>query len=211
MDSAAPLSDEECFELLTAACQGDDHAASRLFGAFRDLVTGFVELRIDGPLRSRIGADDIWQETCLEATKRLGEFRDRRPMPFHVWLLKTAQKQIGRAREKHLVRQRRDARREVQLPDRSSIALARQLARFSSPSQQIMKQEQRQILADAIFGLEPTEREILLLRHMEQLDFRDIAEVLEISYPNARQRHVRALMTLRSACEQSGIDFGSLN
>lgn len=203
-------SDEQSLQLAAKACQGDDQAARDLFEPFYTLVVDYIELRMDDQLRSQVDADDIWQETLIEATNRLEDYLDRKPMPFRVWMLKTAQKHLGRAREKHLVRQRRDLRRNVPIPDRSSMALAKQLIRFSSPSQAAMKREHNQILADVIARLDANDREILLLRHIQHIDFPDIAELLEISYASARQRHVRALVRLRNACERQGIDLEAI-
>ncbi|MEM9659257.1 MAG: sigma-70 family RNA polymerase sigma factor, partial [Planctomycetota bacterium] len=161
------------------------------------------------PLRARVGASDIVQESMIEAQRRLSDFDDRRPMPFRVWVLKLAAERLAQARIKHLVRQRRAAGREVRLPERSSMALAAHLAEHSTPSEHVMRMERNKAVAEQIGCLKESHREILVLRHMDELNYEEIGAMLEISAATARQRYVRALMRLRSLCAAAGLTSGS--
>ena len=146
----------------------------------------FIELRVSGPLRPRVDPEDLWQETLIEAHQRLSEFLKRRPMPFRVWLVKTARKQLTRARGKHLLATRRQVTQQVAIPDRSSLVLAQRLIGISSPSQHAMRNERGEQLAELLTQLPEQDRELMLLRHFEDFSFREIAEMLETDYAKTR-------------------------
>jgi RNA polymerase sigma-70 factor (ECF subfamily) len=208
MNSKSPDSDtsDQHRQLARQACAGDAEAARRLFADLHGPLCHFVNVRLDARLRSRLDASDIVQETLIQAHRRLGEFVRHKPMPFRIWLYKLATKQLGHARVKHLVREKRAATREMRLPDRSSMVLADQLMRHSTPSNYAMKRERNRALAKLVAHLGAVEREILLLRHLEGLSYREIATVLEISSDAARQKYVRALMLLREMCTDAGLE-----
>lgn len=196
-------------DLALQASNGDEDAARELFSAYDQQLRHFVRLRMEGALRNRLDASDIVQDTLMEANRRLKDYLHRQPMPLRIWLYKLASKQLGHARTKHLVRAKRTARREEPLPDRSSILLANRLVRPMTPSEHIMKQERNRKLAELIQRLGSMEREILLMRHMEGLNYQEISEILEITAASARQKYVRTLLWLRKLCVEAGIE-GSL-
>jgi RNA polymerase sigma-70 factor (ECF subfamily) len=105
--------------LLRGAAAGDRRAFDRLLARHRNSVCKFVELRMDPRMRTRVDASDVVQETQLEAFRRLPGFLERRPMPFHVWLRKTANERLLMTRRKHVDAGQRAVGREVPLPDRS--------------------------------------------------------------------------------------------
>lgn len=76
-------------ELLREAGAGSAQAYDRLFARHRARLHEFVALRLDPRLRPRIDADDVVQETQLEAFRRLSEFLTQRPMP-RVWSIRTS-------------------------------------------------------------------------------------------------------------------------
>src|SRR5262249_45629528 len=88
-DELTPDSDETP-GLREEARAGDRRAFDRLLAGHRAELRQFVELRMDPRMRGRVDASDVVQETQLEVYRRLEDFLDRRPMPFHVWLRKTA-------------------------------------------------------------------------------------------------------------------------
>ena len=113
--------------LLEQAMAGDADAFGRLVEPHRPALLDAIERRLDHRLLPRVDASDVVQEAQLEAFRRLGDFFDRRPMPFRLWLLKTAHERLLKLVRRHLDAAKRTLRREVPLPDRSSILLARRL------------------------------------------------------------------------------------
>src|SRR5258708_5691482 len=118
---------EDTVRLLVQAQAGDRGAFEQLFARHRPFLRQVVSLRIDPRLRARVDPSDVVQETQLEAYRRLGDFLQRQPMPFRIWLRKTACERLLKIREHHVAAARRSLQREVQLPDRSSLLLARHL------------------------------------------------------------------------------------
>jgi RNA polymerase sigma-70 factor (ECF subfamily) len=192
--------------LLEAIDRGDPQALEDLLQRHRSALHDFIEIHCDPRLRARIDASDIVQDTQMEVVRRLGDFLASRPMPFRLWLRKKAMDRLLNLRRDHLTRARRSLAREQALPDRSSLLLARPLlARLPSPSQQIEAQELAERVSRAVAQLSDADREILLLRHAEDLPFEEIGCLLDIDPAAARKRFGRALIRLQSILRAEGL------
>src|SRR5215471_12211881 len=117
---------EETHALLQQARAGDRQAFERLFSRYRDYLRQVVELRLNPRLRPRVDPSDVVQETQLEAFRRLADYLEREPMPFRLWLRKTAQERLVMLQRHHLGAARRTVDREASLLGTSSLQLAEQ-------------------------------------------------------------------------------------
>jgi RNA polymerase sigma-70 factor (ECF subfamily) len=191
--------DDEMEPLLVKASGGDQSAFDRLFHRFRSELRQFIDVRLDRRLRSRFDASDVVQEAQLEAFRRLNEFLARRPMPFRVWLHKTAHQRLARLRRDHLKTAKRAADRERELPDQPSAVVVRKLvgAASLSPSQHLARREAGEQVHRALTELPEADREILLMRTVDGLSYDEAACILEIEPAAARKRYGRALLRLR--------------
>jgi RNA polymerase sigma-70 factor (ECF subfamily) len=188
----------ETQRLLRRIHGGDRQAFEKLFARHRPYLRQIVDLRLDPKVRARVDPSDVVQETHLEAFRRLPDYLERRPMPFRLWLRKTAYERLLMLQRHHLQAQRRAVDREVALPDRSSVQLFRQLlAPGSTPSQQLARAELARRVRQAVAQLAEIDREILLMRNLEGLSNHEVAQVLEIEPAAASQRYGRALLRLR--------------
>jgi RNA polymerase sigma-70 factor (ECF subfamily) len=161
---------------------------------------------MDRRLRARVDPSDVVQEAQLEAFRRLPDFLERRPMSFRLWLRKTAQERLIKLRRLHLGAARRDARREAPSPDASALFLARQLlANGPTPSQDAAGRERARRIREAVERLAEGDREILVLRNLEELSNEESAEVLGVKPAAASQRYGRALLRLRKALAVDGL------
>jgi RNA polymerase sigma-70 factor (ECF subfamily) len=187
--------------------QGDRSALAALYGAHRDLLRRWVEHRLDPRMRGRLSASDVLQEVYLAAEQRLEHFRELPDMPFSVWIRLLAGQRVIDAHRRHLGAEARDAGREVAL-DRggattSAANLAERLAGdFSSPSQAAMRHELAEQLARAIEAMDPLDRDVLELRHFDELSNDEVARLLAIPKGTASKRYVRALGRLRTILER---------
>jgi RNA polymerase sigma-70 factor (ECF subfamily) len=198
---------QETLALLEQADSGDTAACDRLLERHQRGLRAFVELRLDPQLRTRLNASDVVQEANLEAIRRLPDFLRRRPMPFRLWLRKTAHERLLMLRRRHLGAKRRAVRREVQFPNALSQALAKLLlARGSSPSDHLDRKDLAQRVQQALAGLTETDRELLLMRNYEGLEYEEIACILGIELAAVRKRHGRALLRLHAALKNLGED-----
>jgi RNA polymerase sigma-70 factor (ECF subfamily) len=190
-------------ELLDQARAGDHAAADRLLAQHREPVRRMIDLRLDPAIAARVDASDVVQEVLLEASRRLDLYLRSPNMPFHLWLRHIAKDHIIDAHRRHRQAQRRGVDREqpaapAGLQDHSSIELA---ARFVdqelTPASAAMQQELQRRLHLAIAELDEDDREIVLMRHFEQLSNQDVAETLHLTEAAASMRHLRALRRLR--------------
>ncbi len=197
----------ELLELLTRAT-GDPGAWGKLLEQYRDRLRTMLELRMSCRLRGRLDPSDVIQETCLEAHQRLEEYLERPTVPFYVWLRGLANQRMMIAWRRHLGTKLRDAAREISLdqpafPAATSAALAARLVgQIATPSSAAVLAEQKLLLQSALNELDTIDREILILRHFEDLSTSETAAVLGISMPATCNRYVRALARLKSIFNQ---------
>src|SRR6516162_10288867 len=193
----------ETKRLLRNAAQGDRDGWGRLLEQHRDRLRRMLGLRLDPRLQGRVDASDVIQETYLEASARLAEYLQKPTMPFFLWLRFLAGQKLVTLHRHHLGRQMRDAGREIslyrgRLPEASSAALAAQLmGREARPSEAAIRAELKIRLQEALNSMDPLDREILALRHFEQLSLAEAAEVLGMTESGACRRHLRALKRLK--------------
>jgi RNA polymerase sigma-70 factor (ECF subfamily) len=205
MTAMTPDSAETC-GLLQQVAQGDRRALGRLLQRYRPRLHAFVAARLDPQVRSRLDPSDVVQELQLEVTRRMDDFLNRSPMPFHLWVRKTAYERLLKVRREHRQRARRAVDREVALPDHSSLLVAQPLlAGASSPSQQLAARDFADRVGRAVAELEESDREILLMRHAEELAYAEISCLLDIEADAARKRYGRALLRLRKVLKDHGL------
>jgi RNA polymerase sigma-70 factor, ECF subfamily len=163
-----------------------------------------ISLRLDQRLQGRIDPSDVLQEAFLVASLQLKDYAKDRAIPFFLWLRLVAGQKLVALHRHHLGKQMRDAGREValyqgSLPQASSTALAaRLLGRETAPSEAAMRAEVALRLETALNAMDPLDREVLVLRHFEQLSNAEAAQVLNIQAAAASKRYVRALRRLKS-------------
>lgn len=188
---------------IARAAGGDAAAWRELVGAYRERLRRMIGLRLDPRLRGRVDPSDLVQETFLDATGHLPDYQRDPPLPFYLWLRQLAGTRLAKAHRHHLGTLRRDVRREISIPVESvpgvsSVALAGQLAgREGHPSEAAHRAELRLQLEQLLDRFEPIEREILALRHFEQLSNSEAARVLNLTEAAASKRYIRALERLR--------------
>ena len=198
---------DNCAELLKRAADGDASARGQLLLQHRAKLERMVAIRMDARLAQRIDASDVVQEATIEADRRLSEYLANPSMDFYLWLRWLTRERLIDLHREHLDTQKRDARREqsVQIDnDRSAAALANVLVgELTSPSNALEREQNRTIVRAAISQLAPIDREILVLRHFEQMSTSQAAEVLNLSKSGAGKRHVMALRKLKGILEDT--------
>jgi len=193
--------------LVERACRGDRAAREQLLDRHRPLLLRVVAVRMDRRLAARVDPSDIVQETLARAARDLSDYLRSRRVPLSVWLRQIAWERLADMHRLHIRAQRRSVTREepggIPLPDGSAIQLAKRLlASGTSPSQRMIRDEEHEKLRAAVLALPERDREILVMRHLEQLDNTEIAAALQISEGTVRVRHVRALRRLRELLDE---------
>lgn len=187
-------------QLLERIGQGDRSATELLMQRHRELLRQYIELRLEPGLRQRVDPSDVVQEAQIEIIRRLDDFLVRNPMPFHVWIRKTAWQNLARLRRYHLQTEGRNQLREVRLPDSISLLLIRSFgAGPGQPLDELVRRELTMRVQEAVNELSEIDREILLLRAWEGLDNQSVATVLDLDPGTTSKRYARALLRLRQA------------
>jgi RNA polymerase sigma-70 factor (ECF subfamily) len=199
MNEAAPQS---VHAWLKRAAAGDAESWRRLLEPHHERLRRMVAGRMDPRLQGRVDPSDVLQNAYLDATRQLKKYLDNTTLPFFLWLRALVGSQLARTHRQHLGTQQRDAGREVPLleppPDMSSAVLAHcLLGRGERPSEETARAELRERLQCLLEQLSAADREVLALRHFEQLSTTETAAVLGISAAAAGKRYIRALERLR--------------
>ena len=203
-DSASNLDDEP---LIRRAAGGDDGSLAELFSRYRKRLRRMVRLRLDRRLQGRVDASDVIQEAYLDVAQQLPHYLVKREMSFFLWLRLVAGQRLMRIHREHLGAAMRDAGREVSLykgamPQASSVSLAAQLLGHYTPASQAVSRAEIQIqIQTALNDMEPIDREIIALRHFEELTNAEVAEVLDLETSTASKRYIRALKRLQIMLE----------
>jgi RNA polymerase sigma-70 factor, ECF subfamily len=204
----------QTIELLQRAGQGDAAAVNGLLERHRQALRRLVELRMDRGLQRRVDASDIVQEVLIEANRRLPEYLDQRKLPFHLWLRQMARDRIIDAHRRHKVAARRSVDREQPLAvpgvgGQSTMDLAAQLRdRELTPAAAATWHELQRRFQAAIDMLDEQDREVVVMRHYEQLSNQEVAQTLGLSEAAAGMRYVRAVRRLRGLLNEVSASGG---
>lgn len=194
---------KDTMQLIERLRAGDREAFNEVFTRHRGRLRRMVEMRMDWRLQARLDASDVLQEAFLEAALRMNDYLREPTLPLFLWLRLIVGERLTRLHRQHLGTKMRDAGREVSLyreplPAASSMALAAQLlGKQTSPSQAALRAERMLRLQDALNTLDPIDREVLSLRHFEELTRAETAKILGIEESAAAKRYVRALKRLK--------------
>ena len=195
-------------DLLQRAKAGDAAALGALFAHYRDRLRKMVRLRLDRRVAGRLDPSDVLQEAYLDVARRFPEYAAAPEVPFYVWLRALTGQRLIDLHRQHLGAQMRDAGREVSLyrgalPQASSASLAQQmLAGLTSPTQAAVRAERQIQLQEALNGLDPLDREVVVLRHFEELNNVETAAVLGIDTSAASKRYIRAIRRLKAILDR---------
>ena len=193
----------ESAELLNRLKDGDDQALATLFALGRDRLLRMVEFRLDARLRGRVEAEDVVQEAYLDAAKRVHHFAEDSSTSFFIWLRMVVTQTLIDIHRRHLGAQMRDAGREAarrgaRYSQTTTVSLAANLmGTLTSPTLAARRAELAERLRETLDEMEPIDREVLALRHFEELTNSEVAEELGIQQKAASIRYVRALRRLK--------------
>jgi RNA polymerase sigma-70 factor (ECF subfamily) len=195
-----PESEEQLLERWRG---GDHQALGELFALHHARLERHVRFRMDRRLAGRLDPDDVLQEAYLAAAQRAGHYLGNPKHSVFVWLRMVVGQTLIDLHREHLGARMRDAGREVPLQRprpllATSASMVMQLVgSLTSPSQVVMRAELASQLERALANMNPTDQEILALRHFEELSNSEVAEVLELDPKAASIRYVRALRRLK--------------
>jgi RNA polymerase sigma-70 factor (ECF subfamily) len=187
--------------LLRRAQAGDGPALGQLLALYENYLLLLARMQIGRRLQSKVDAADLVQDTFLEAQRHFAQFRGRTEEELVSWLRQILAGNLANLVRRYCGTRRRDIRLERELVaelDQSSRLLDRALlAPGSTPSQQAVRREQAVLLADALRRLPDDYREVLILRHLEELSFPELARRMGRSVGSVEKLWVRGLAELR--------------
>jgi RNA polymerase sigma-70 factor, ECF subfamily len=192
-------------DLLLRIEGGDDRAMTEMFTRHRERLRQMIRLRLDRRLQGRIDSSDVLQDTFLEVARRAQEYVAHPDMPPFIWLRYLTGQTLSALHRHHLKVHMRDAGKEVSLrhratPQANSASLAEMLlGRLTSPSRAARRAEMQLKLQETLNAMEPFDREVLALRHFEELSNGEVAQVLGLTKTAASNRYIRALRRLKAA------------
>jgi RNA polymerase sigma-70 factor (ECF subfamily) len=193
----------ELIELRRRVERGDQAALLELYARHRARLKRMVKLRLDRRLQGRLDPSDVLQEAYIDVARRAREYLASPAMPVFLWLRWITAQRLLVLHRRHLGSKARDVKVEVALhhgalPRAASASLAEMLlGRLTSPTRAALRVELQLRLQEVLNAMEPIDREIVTLRHFEELNNTETAQVLGISQTAASNRYVRALKRLK--------------
>lgn len=186
---------------------GDLDALAELFDHYHSRLWRTVQFRMDARLRGRVDADDVLQEAWLDAVKRVDSFLKDASRSIFVWFRMIVSQTLVDIHRRHISTQKRSAASEFSI-DRgwsaasTSMSLSfHLLGHLTSPSQAVVRRELTEQLEQALQGMTNVDREVLALRHFEELTNRETAQIIGISEQAASVRYMKALGRLKYVME----------
>jgi RNA polymerase sigma-70 factor, ECF subfamily len=209
-----PSADSSTDRLLNRAAAGDRAAVNELLARHRDRLRQMVSVRMDHRLAGRVDPSDVAQDAMAEAARRLPEYLKRRPIPFYPWLRQLAWNRLLDLYRFHIQGARRAVGREAgfnaDLSDESVMALAQGLmATGTSPSRNVIREELRQRVRTALTQLPEHYREVLVMRHLEQLSIKEIAALAGVSEGTVKSRLFRGMDQLHRLLDDQSWGVGT--
>ncbi len=198
------MSEDSSPELIDRVIQGDHDALAELFLQHRDRLWRMVNFRMDPRLHGRVDADDVLQESWMSAVQRIDHFLSDASRSIFVWFRLITSQTLIDIHRRHLGTQKRNAAAEFSIhggwtSSSTSFSLSHHLlGHLTSPSQAALREELSQTLKTALDSMNEIDREVLALRHFEQLTNRETAQIIGISEQAASDRYIRALGRLKS-------------
>lgn len=184
---------------------GDENKIAEVFSQYEEKLQRMVRFRLDRRLYGRVDTADVMQDVWMEASRRIEDYTSNPAVPFFIWVRQIAWQIIIDLHRRHLGAQKRNVSQEVSLAKfgvGTSISIAAQLVGdLTSPSQAAIREEKLVTLRDALESMDKIDREVLALRHFEELSNNEVAEVLGLQKTAASNRYVRALKRLKSILE----------
>ena len=190
-------------QMAGAGLEPDGHELAELFDRHRARLRRMVQVRLDRRLQGRVDPSDVLQEAQIDVLRRAAEYAANPTMSPYLWLRFLTAQRLMILHRHHLGAQMRAAGQEVSLyrgalPEATSVSLAALLlGRLTSPTQAAQRAEMKIRLQEALNSMDPIDREILTLRHFEEMGNSEAAEVLGIGKTAACNRYLRALKRLR--------------
>jgi RNA polymerase sigma-70 factor, ECF subfamily len=188
--------------LLSRAADGDDLARAQLLSGYRNQLRRMIAIRLDKRLAARVDASDVVQEAMKDAHARMPEYFADPQLAFYPWLRRIAVDRLADVYRTHMGADKRSVLREhiwtLNINDESVAELAQSIVTSSiNPGQRAAQAELQTRMQAALMVLKPHDREVLVLRYLEQLGIMEIADTLGISQTAVTSRHLRALQRLR--------------
>ena len=195
-------------ELWAVAHAGDESALGILFERHRNRLECMVRIRMDSRLQGRVDPADVLQDAYLAIRGKFPQYSAESQLPFFLWLRLEVGQTLVDVHRFHLGTQMRNATQEVSLyhgalPPVSSLSLAEHLlGKLTTASNAAMRVELKLRVQEAINSMNPQDREVLILRHFEELNNAETSQVLDIKPSAAVNRYVRALKRLKQVFEE---------
>lgn len=190
--------------LRTSAVEDREDVLSQFFVEYRARLKRMVEYRMDARLTGRVDASDVLQEAYIDAVRRVGHFvQSDESVSLYLWLRQITEQSMIDIHRRHFRAKKRDVRRDISI-DRDTSERSSDLPRsvqlpsnHTSPSLKAIRLEQEAAIEVALSMMAPRDREVIELRHFDELSNTQVAEVLGLSTTAACNRYVRALKRLQ--------------
>lgn len=189
--------------LIDRLASGDREALAALFALHRDRLRRMVEFRLHPRLERRIDPDDVLQDAYMDAVQRIDSYCQQKDPSSYLWLRLIVGQTLVDLHRRHLGAKMRNANQEVPMHRLAGPSVSSETMTFhltgglTSPSIAAQRAETAQALRAALDEMDEIDREVIVLRHLEELSNAEVAAILGLQSSAASNRYVRALGRLK--------------
>ncbi len=186
---------------LRLARAGDRHALGELLQSYRKYLMFLARSGLHQQMQGKADPADLVQEVCLAASDCFSEFRGQSAEEFAGWLRGILSNVLAMQVRRYLGTQKRDPRLEHALHQgmnsASSFLHSGLAGDFTSPSQHFARNEAFLRMAEALETLPEHYRQVIVLRHVDNFPFSEVAIQMGRSVDSVEKLWVRALAKLK--------------
>lgn len=169
-------------QLVVRAQKGDQRAFELLVRKYQNKIIQLV-----GRLVGDADAQDVAQETFIKAYRALNGFQGN--SAFYTWLYRIG---INTAKNHLVARGRRPSNQDIDVQDAEMFGHTEQMSDIDTPEAQLLTEEIKTKVEEAIAKLPPDLRQAITLRELEGLSYEEIAEMMDCPIGTVRSRIFRA-------------------
>lgn len=203
--------DYETQVLINEAKLGDKEALNILFARYQNRVMRIVRLRLHPDLREKLKMQsmDIVQEVFISALRKLNEFEPTSKGAFLHWLSKIVENFIRDQIDYFSAQKRHSPLKELPLDETLKTESGSEVevheiipSKDTSPSQYASRKEIKSALDNLLLRLEDADREVIIQHKLEELTFKEIAQLYNKTEDAVRKQYHRALQKLILLAEE---------
>ena len=189
--------------LIPKSQQGDGVAREKLLGELQSYLEMVAQQNLQGGLKQKVGVSDVVQMSFVRVLENFENFRGNSRGEFHSWLKSIVINEINKTRRTYATK-KRDVSRETPIDSPTTAFSAHPVDTNNTPCRENMAAERVEVFREVLKELSPQHAEVIQLRRIDELPFKEIAEKMGRSEDSVSKLWYRAMLKLEEKLKMRG-------